>query len=428
MARETRQQVGRRLWRRRRRRSGEDGDVDSHEHEDPERDEAARHDEALLRSVPPATPMTTTAAKKPGFFARLFGRTPPPPPPPYLQVDPVAEILAVPRGAARLDAFEAKVNELEPGTPDHRRVALAFHAELVALATDAGVDLMLFEARVHAAATALIGAGEDEKAGTLFARIGRRHQAAELFVRAGAIDELEEAHADLAFDEGGRKHDAKLAFERFETLFLVGRRDDALEALERAVRLWDNPVYAEVRAGVVARMPPPSTLTLAAGDDVVHLTARFPLVLGRGEDSAVRIDSPLVSRAHVEIQRRAGELVLRDLISSGGTRVDDVVIDGPTALGVAGSVDLAGVVVDYTVSDVALTLRPRLRPRHVTIALRGDVVSDAVIGGAIAFGGGKARLVAGGGASINGDVIRLDTLLLIGDRVEVGGRRWVVQG
>jgi tetratricopeptide (TPR) repeat protein len=429
MAREPRQLVGRRLWRRRRRRSGDDDAGFAHDdHADPERDEAARHDQALLRSVAPAAPQTTTATEKPGFFARLFGRKPPPPPPPYLQVDPIADILALPRGAARLDAFEKTVSGLEAGTPDHRRVALAFHSELIALATDAGVDLTLFEARVNACAAALIGAGEDEKAGTLYARIGRRHQAAELFVRAGAIDALEEAHAELAFAEGGRKHDARLAFERFETLFLVGRRDDAIEALDRAVALWDNPAYVEVQSGVKARTPPASTLTLAAGDDVVRLTARFPLLLGRGEDSAVRIDSPLVSRAHVEIERRAGSLVLRDLVSSGGTRVDDKVIDGPTALGDVGTIDLAGVVVDYVVTNTALTLRPRLRPRHVTIAARADVVDEAPVGGAIAFRGGKARLVATGKAILNGDPIRLDTLLFIGDRVELGGRRWMVQG
>lgn len=434
MARETRGQVGRRLWRRRKRRSPEAppsaGDTDKGA---PPPERPVHHDDddddtdAILGYpglTPPTGPRGTVADTR-GFFARLFGRKPPPAPPPPTD-DPVAEILVIPRGAARLDAFEARLQVLTPGTPEHRLVAVAFHKELVALVTEAGVDLTLFEARVQACANGLVAAGEDEKAGSLLARIGRRHQAAELFVKAGAIDALEEAHAELAFAEGGPRFEARLAFERFEALFLVGRRTEALEALTMAVKLWDNPIYVEVRAGFLARLPSPRSVTLQAGGDTIRVTNHFPLVLGRGEDSAVRIDSPLVSRAHVDIQRRGAALVLKDLVSSGGTLLDDAPLTGPTSLSPQGTIDLAGVVIDYGLDDACLQLRPRLRPRDLTIAARSDRVVAPVIGCGLRFVDDRVHVVADGVVRLNNDLVRQDTLVLVGDRLTVGPRTWLV--
>jgi hypothetical protein len=440
VARDSRGQVGRRLWRRRKRRGGDAPSPTDptapappapttaqllHHDDDDDNDGDDGDDVPEYPGLlPPASPRGTVADTR-GFFARLFGRKPPPPPPPP-PVDPIASILAIPRGAARLDAFEARLAALAPGSPEHRAVAVAFHKELVALATEAGVDLALFEARVQACANGLVAAGEDEKAGSLLSRIGRRHQAAELFVKAGAIDALEEAHAELAFAEGGPRFEARLAFERFEGLFLVGRRSEALEALTMAVKLWDNPVYVEVREGFLARLPSSRSVTLQAGGDTVRVTNHFPLVLGRGEESAVRIDSPLVSRAHVDIQRRAGALVLKDLVSSGGTLLDNAPLAGPTPLSPRGAIDLAGVIIDYELDDARLLLRPRLRPRDITIAARSDRVVDPVVGCGLRFVDERVQVVADGAVRLNNDVVRQDTLVLIGDRLTVGARTWLV--
>jgi tetratricopeptide (TPR) repeat protein len=449
--------VGRRLWRRRRRRPDDagpssapakSGDVaagddfhdagDEREEEEEEEEEADGNsdgDEAGGdsdsdgedgRSDAARRPVGTTTTKPPGFFARLFGRKPEVVPP-VVVVDPTREILALPRGVARLDAFEKKLQALDVGGGDHRRVALAFHKELTGLADDAGVDLQLYEARVTACANALIAAGEDEKAGALFARLGRRHQAAELFVRAGAIDALEEQHEALAFDEGGARLDARLSFERFEALFLVGLRDDALAALERACALWDNPIYGEVLAGFRARIPAGGTLTLVAGDDVVSVVDRFPIVIGRGEECAVRLDSPLVSRAHVEVAAAGGDLVARAVVGvAASTVVDGQPLSSPTLLSTRGTLQLSGVVLDYEATEQRLLVRPRLQARRVTLVARGDVVDDAVVGARITVRGGRFRLAVDGRARLNGDVVRRDALLLVDDRVALGGRTWTI--
>ena len=54
--------------------------------------------------------------------------------------DPVQKILSVPRGIARLDAFQETLATLPSGTAGHRGVALAFHRELTKLAEGAAVD------------------------------------------------------------------------------------------------------------------------------------------------------------------------------------------------------------------------------------------------------------------------------------------------
>jgi tetratricopeptide (TPR) repeat protein len=370
-------------------------------------------------SPPPAGPKGER-----GFFARLFGKKPPSEPS-YLQVDPVAEVLAVPRGVARLDAFEQALANAAQDTPAVRAVAVAFQQELIVLADTAGVDLSLLESRVAACARALVAAGEDERAGALLLRAGRRHQATERFVAAGAIDALEEVYAQIHWDEGGVKHDARLAYERFEALFLVGQRAAALEALEKAHRLWhDNPVYAEVRAVFLKRLGSPHRLSLIAGREALNLHGRFPVVVGRGEEAHLRLASPLLSRAHLRIALRAGAPSVADLESRGGTVVDEQALSGERALAESGTIDMGGVVLRYARRAEGLVLWPAVLPDERTVvALAAEIRVPDREGGEIAVRfdeGGRAVLLDG---RLNGERLARPTLVLAGDRI--GG--WTVR-
>ena len=298
--------VGRRLWRRKKLRTrdtaqspsgtrGPHAANDSGLDDDDERDDDVSSDSATPRTE---VALTTTPKTTGGLFARLrslWSRAPAPPkappPPTWSSIDdPVRLVLTLPRGAARLDAFEQTLTTLRPQTPDHRAVALAFSRELLSLADGAGVDLSLLDTRVEAAARALMAAGEDERAGTLYARIGRRHQAAERFIAAGALEALEEEHKRMESVESGRHFDARLSYERFEALFLVGLRIEAIDALTRATTLWpENVVYAEILRTVQARVLEPHRVLFRAGEATVLVDARWPLVIGRGEDAAVRV-------------------------------------------------------------------------------------------------------------------------------------------
>ena len=418
--------VGRRIWRRRKRRPAGDG---APPQEGAPAEQGPWPEGADDADDPPPRPLP----KKRGFLASLFARSPAPPPPdpPYLVVDPTREVLAVPRGAARLDAFERALKTTPSGTPQFRALALAFHKELQALTEGAGVDLSLFETRVEACAQALIAAGDEERAGTLFLKVGRRHRAAELFVKAGAIDALEEAHAQIRWDEGGPKSEARSAFDRFEALFLVGMRELAFASLERAHKLWsDNAIYSEVYASFMDRLGKPRVLTLTSGRAELVVLGGFPVVIGRGEDAGVRLTSPLISRAHLKIELEDGRPVVVDLESRGGTRIGGAPLVGRRALPDGAAIDMAGVVVETRASAGALWLQAALAPERRTLAALGPLVqvpgpaSDAH-SVTVRFDG-HGRAVVDAPAVVNAEPVRRSMMLLAGDRLSVGAMTWIV--
>ncbi len=347
--------------------------------------------------------------------------------PAHVATDAVGEVLSVPRGVARLDAFEHALSAVAPASAVRRDLAIAFHRELTSLSESAGVDLSLLGDRVQACADALVAAGEDERAGSLFLRLGSKHQAAEMFIKTGAVEQLQETYALIEWDEGGPKLDARLAFERFEALFVVGMRDAALLSLERAIKLWgDNPVYNEVHRSFLHRIGVPFSVFLRGHRAQLRVVSKWPLVIGRGDDAAVRLQSPLLSRAHVQVALHDGVPTLIDLDNRGGTRVNGVDVHGPSPLRGAGEIEMGGVAVAYAAHPDALSLWPSVSPDHRTLApLRADVTLPTPTWGEI---GPRVRIDARGrtvglvGAQLNGEVLKRDTVLLEGDRLGA----WVV--
>ena len=426
-----RSSAGRRLGRRGRKKPG------SATNEVAASDEGAAFvdDDEDEAAAPAAAPLEPTAKR--GLFASLVRALSAkakaqPAEPSYLMVDPCRDVLTVPRGAARLDAFERALTNAQPAAI--RPLALAFRRELLSMADAASIDLSLLEARVQACARALIYAGEHERAGALLLRIGRRHQAAALFVAAGAIEALEEAHALINWEEGGVKHEARLSFERFEGLYLVGLREQALEALERAKRLWhDNPIYLEIYAAFVERLGPPRRLLLSAAQHQLVVLARWPVVIGRGEDAALRIDSPVLSRAHLQIELASDDGTARvvDLDSHGGTRIDGVPLAGAQPLRPGADIDMAGVLVKSRAVEGGILLWPALAPERRTLAATAAVVrlgAPAREDGAtidVRFDA-KGHAVAEPGAIVNGELVTKAMLLLEGDRIGGPGWHWTV--
>jgi pSer/pThr/pTyr-binding forkhead associated (FHA) protein len=62
------------------------------------------------------------------------------------------------------------------------------------------------------------------------------------------------------------------------------------------------------------------------GSRVDFALAASPMVVGRDEDADIRVDEPLVSRAHARIEPREGAYALLDLGSTNFTRVNGEVI------------------------------------------------------------------------------------------------------
>ena len=59
---------------------------------------------------------------------------------------------------------------------------------------------------------------------------------------------------------------------------------------------------------------------------------RDEATLGRREDNAYVIPDPRVSRVHAEVRKEAGVVIITDLGSSGGTKVNGDDITGPTVI------------------------------------------------------------------------------------------------
>ena len=283
--------------------------------------------------------------KSGGFFSRVWGsfsrkkEAAPKSAPPA--TDFVREILSVPRGIARLDAFERILEEYKEVPSAIAPVALAYHRELTYLAQNANLDLALLSQRAERCANALLKTGEIEKAGEMLARIGHGRKASELFVEAGAIEKLERVHDDMA-KSGGTQVSARMAYDRFEGLFALGLRKEALRALHEAARLWpDNGIYKEIADGFSNRVLK-DHVRLKNKDITYDIFRKFPMVIGRGEGANIRVNSPLVSRAHVEL-RQVGERVIvhdlqkrEDVLLNGSALINDSPLPEKATLNVAG--------------------------------------------------------------------------------------------
>lgn len=59
---------------------------------------------------------------------------------------------------------------------------------------------------------------------------------------------------------------------------------------------------------------------------------RDDATIGRREDNAYVVPDPRVSRVHAQIRKEAGSVIVTDLGSSGGTKVNGTDISGPTVM------------------------------------------------------------------------------------------------
>jgi|GEM_PF-1088306 len=345
--------------------------------------------------------------------------------------DPVQRILSVPRGIARLDAFQETLQSLPSGTAGHRGVAMAFHRELTKLAEGAAMDLSLLKSRVQHCANALQEAGEAALAGALLAKIGKRYQAAQLFLEVGAIEELEAAHAAIRDEEGGERLAARKAYESFEGLFAVGLRKDALHALQEAAKLWpENPLYEEIKNRFFARLPQ-ERFRLSFGRTTVDVCHRWPLTIGRGQEASLLVQSPLVSRVHLRLERGDGDdvLVVPAVETPGDVLVDALPLAGRSQpLRDSGLIDLRGVEIGYRRQGLQVELWTALRPDHRCMAPLGDELALDVKGSALRLlrRDGDLFVQEDPGVLVAGTPLERDLLLLLQDALAVGSTRVTV--
>lgn len=113
------------------------------------------------------------------------------------------------------------------------------------------------------------------------------------------------------------------AVERGDVRIAVGFADGRGPALDREAgpdRTMVHPLPPAIPAGTVLRVLSPGRPPVD-----VALDGR-PITVGRAAEVEVVVADPLVSRRHARLAPRAGRLVLEDLGSTNGTRVNGQVV------------------------------------------------------------------------------------------------------
>ena len=117
---------------------------------------------------------------------------------------------------------------------------------------------------------------------------------------------------------------------------------------------------------------------ISGWDETTEIDLPLPVILGRSRSSGIVIKQPLVSRQHCELFELEDRLMIRDLGSTNGTRVNQVRIEQPTELvsgdlvtigsvtfrvdcGAGCSLD-KGVTLTGTQDETAVDLAPALKP------------------------------------------------------------------
>ncbi len=114
-----------------------------------------------------------------------------------------------------------------------------------------------------------------------------------------------------------------------------------------------GPAIERTRVHPIAFRAAPSGVLRVIGPDGIErripLDAR-PIAIGRGDDNDVVVSDPLLSRHHARIVPRNGRLVLRDLASRNGTRVNGRAVTD-AVLGAGDRVELGATTLDVLLPD-----------------------------------------------------------------------------
>ncbi len=241
--------------------------------------------------------------------------------------------------AARAGSRLAEIGALRDairwaGDPElMKQAAAALGKALWESAKAEGIATERDRARVREAADLLVTGDEHGLAGDALEAIGDHLSAANAYSAGGLVERMELALSkddDLA----SKQRDEKMAFADYETSMRVGRRDDARAELVRAVasaahageyrRKLDHLDTALLTAGKLELR--------RRGKPLIVACSAQKLVLGRDQLCDLTLRAGGVSRQHAEIERDAGQFLLRDLDSRNGTSVSGLPLAGRVPL------------------------------------------------------------------------------------------------
>jgi hypothetical protein len=239
--------------------------------------------------------------------------------------------LALARGAELRSDLARAVRLFErAGRPDEaarvrRARALAILASTAAVPMTAPRRSELAEA-----AADLEALGDLARAAEAYGRAEDVEGQARVLARSGEVERLGELlDADFAREHGARQE--RGAHEEFDLLVASGRRREAVDF----ARNFDGGALRARGLTLLARRVKGTPIELAIRGRTLAIVLGERLVVGRAFDDSegpavgsVAVASTAVSRKHLSIARREGEVWVRDLGSHNGTTVREAPDDG----------------------------------------------------------------------------------------------------
>ena len=305
----------------------------------------------------------------------------------------------------RRSLFLAQATALAPPGNPARAAAWRARTTFILDRAEAGaLDPAIRRRELLEAGRALRELGEAELAARALRFAGDLEGEIGALAEAGAVGQLEEAVQRQRRADEQRMRRA-VRFETVRDMIAVGRRREAFTMLRAAIDEDDAEDLRALMAGLQSRRPALPAHLYVDGR-VVEVVPGNPVRLGRSEGE-LRVPSPVVSRRHLEFQRRDGaDPWVRDLGGKNGTTLRGARFD---ALPVGNGIDL--------LIGNALPMKVRSSERGgVLVELPGRVCWLPL--GPIDLGAGRASLECSADGWLELTVPR-NTSVVLGDlRVE----------
>ncbi len=274
--------------------------------------------------------------------------------------------------------------------------------------------------RLVEAAAELEAVGAYQDAGKAFGILEDREAVVRVLALAGDVDSLERETAHAALEDHLELR-RRGALEDFDALWRSGDRARAAADLRRWVEAHPGDHEArealDTRTAWLVRAP----CFDAEIDGVRHIViGRLPVVLGRDGDVVVRGGS--VSRRHCRLALSAAGIVLDDVGSHAGTRLDGIPVAGGVILSPGRNVQL-GTDLFFSVTEVGhgamaleITRGMDRGRRLVVVATLWDTPF-----GPLTFDTHGPSLAPAAPVSLNGQKVAVPLTLCRGDTVEGAG-------
>jgi tetratricopeptide (TPR) repeat protein len=163
-----------------------------------------------------------------------------------------------------------------------------------------------------------------EKAGKIYEELGMYDKATEMYIQGGAIEQVER----LAGRKEERDHRVSTAQQYYEdalSYYKVGQRDRAYQAIKQCVSLDTTHPEAQSLSKALNQALQPTDvrrIRISTEESEYIVFGKNKVTIGRKEDNDIVLMRTDVSRYHACIGLRNQTVIVEDLHSSNGTRLN----------------------------------------------------------------------------------------------------------